>query len=101
MTRAFLDKALEDQAELMHTARFVPEMRDGRIIGVKMFGVREGSTLAQLGMRSGDTLLRISGYDMSSPDKALEAYATLRTRSELDVEILRGGQWMVVRYVLC
>lgn len=101
VTRAFVDRALEDQAELMHGGRVVPERRDGATIGVRVFGIRSESTLARLGFENGDLLLRVNGYDMSSPEGALEAYARLRRAAELDVEIVRRGQWMVVRYVLC
>lgn len=85
----------------MRCARVVPEVRDGKTVGVRIFGVKAESSLARLGFESGDVLLRVGGYDMSSPDGALEAYAKLRQRSELDVEIVRNGRWMVLRYVLC
>jgi hypothetical protein len=34
---------------LMHGGRVVPEMRDGKVLGVRLFGIRPGATLGLLG----------------------------------------------------
>jgi general secretion pathway protein C len=39
-----------------------------------------------------------SGFDMASPEKALEAYARLRTADKLTVSINRGGKNMNLDY---
>lgn len=98
--RATLDKILENQADLMRQARVVPEQENGRTVGIRMMGIRPESLLGTLGMENGDRLQTINGFDMSSPEKALEAYARLRTADKLTVQINRRGQNMNLDYTI-
>jgi general secretion pathway protein C len=90
--RSVVDKILENQAELMKQARIVPEQENGKMVGIRLFGVRPDTLLGVLGMNNGDRLQTINGFDMTSPEKALEAYARLRTADKLTVQVNRGGQ---------
>jgi general secretion pathway protein C len=98
--RATLDKILENQADLMRQARVVPEQENGRTVGIRMLGIRPDTLLGTLGMENGDRLQTINGFDMSSPEKALEAYARLRTADKLTVQINRRGQNMNLDYTI-
>jgi general secretion pathway protein C len=96
--RGVVDKILENQAELMRQARIVPEQENGKIVGIRLFGVRQDTLLGALGMENGDRLEKINGFDMTSPEKALEAYARLRTSDHLTVSVNRRGQAMNLDY---
>jgi general secretion pathway protein C len=96
--RGVVDKILENQAELMRQARIVPEQENGKVVGIRLFGVRPDTLLGTLGMENGDRLEKINGFDMTSPESALEAYARLRTADKLTVSINRRGQAMNVDY---
>src|SRR5262249_26365233 len=96
--RAVVDKILENQADLMRQARIVPEQENGRVVGIRMFGIRNDTLLGTLGMQNGDRLQTINGFDMASPEKALEAYARLRTADKLTVSLNRNGQNMNLDY---
>ena len=89
--RSVVDKILENQADLMKQARIVPEQENGKLVGIRLFGVRQDTLLGVLGMENGDRLQTINGFDMTSPEKALEAYARLRTADHLTVQINRKG----------
>jgi general secretion pathway protein C len=89
--RSVVDKILENQAELMKSARIVPEQKDGKVVGVRMFGIRPDTLLGTLGLQNGDRLETLNGFNMASPEKALEAYARLRTASNLNVKVNRRG----------
>ena len=96
--RGVVDKILENQAELMRQARIVPEQENGKVVGIRLFGVRPETLLGTLGMENGDRLEKINGFDMASPEKALEAYARLRTADHLTVSVNRRGQEMNLDY---
>jgi general secretion pathway protein C len=96
--RAVVDKILENQAELMRSARIVPEQKDGKVVGIRLFGIRPDTLLGTLGFQNGDRLESINGFNMASPEKALEAYARLRTASNLNVKINRRGQTSSIDY---
>ncbi|MDP9034547.1 MAG: general secretion pathway protein GspC [Myxococcota bacterium] len=90
--RGVVDKILENQAELMRQARIVPEQENGKVVGIRLFGVRPDTLLGTLGLENGDRLEKINGFDMTSPEKALEAYARLRTADHLTISVNRRGQ---------
>jgi general secretion pathway protein C len=89
--RAVVDNILENQAQLMRTARIVPEQKDGKVVGIRLFGIRPETLLGKLGLQNGDRLEAINGFEMASPEKALEAYARLRTADSLSVKVTRRG----------
>jgi general secretion pathway protein C len=90
--RAVVDNILENQAELMRSARIVPEKEGDKIVGIRMFGIRPDSLLGTLGLENGDRLQSINGFEMSDPQKALEAYARLRSAERLTVSVNRRGK---------
>ncbi len=96
--RGAVDKILENQGDLMKSARIVPEQKDGKVVGIRLFGVRPDTLLGTLGLQNGDRLEQINGFDMGSPEKALEAYARLRTAGNLNVKINRRGQPMNIEF---
>jgi len=96
--RTVIDQILEKQHELMRTARIVPEQKDGKVLGVRLFGIRPDTLLGTLGLQNGDRLETLNGYNMASPEKALEAYARLRTASNLNVKVSRKGAPVSIDY---
>jgi hypothetical protein len=91
ITRRALDAFVGNQARLLGTARIVPSQHEGVVTGVRLYGIRRGSTLDLLGFQNGDELQTINGFDVSSPERALEAYARIRGASELRVGMVRRG----------
>ena len=96
--RNLVDKLLQNQAELMRSARVVPHEENGRVVGVKLYGIRKTSLLGKLGLQNGDMMRTINGFDMGSPDSALEAYAKLRSASNLSVALVRRGNAVTMEY---
>jgi general secretion pathway protein C len=90
--RQVVAKILDNQAEFMKSARIVPEQENGKVVGIRLLGVRPDTLLGTLGLENGDRLQTINGFDMASPEKALEAYARLRTADHLTVQVNRRGQ---------
>jgi general secretion pathway protein C len=91
LDRSALDYVLANQGELMKV-RIVPEKEGDRVAGLRMFGIRQGSLFSLIGMENGDRLNSINGFEMSDPQKALEAYAKLQRADHLTVSINRGGK---------
>jgi len=96
--RSLVDKVLANQGSLMKSARVIPHEEDGRVVGVKLYGIRRTSLLGRLGVRNGDMLRTINGFDMTSPDTALEAYSRLRTADKLTLAIKRQNKEMAIEY---
>jgi general secretion pathway protein C len=90
--RSVIDFVLENQTQLIGSPRIVAEQKDGKTVGVRVFGVRPNSLLGTLGLQNGDRLETINGHDITTPVKALEAYAQLPTASSLSIQLTRRGK---------
>lgn len=98
--RSVLDRVLDDPTELMKLAQTVPVKVDGRMIGVALKGVRPDSLLSVVGLKDGDTLQKVNGYELTSVEKIMEAYAHLREMPHLTMTITRGGAPMTFDYAI-
>lgn len=96
--RSVVDRILENQADLMRQARIIPVQENGRVVGVRLLGVRPDTLLGVLGMQNNDRLQTINGFEVANPEKALEAYARLRTADKLTIQINRAGKNMNLDY---
>lgn len=96
--RSVVEQILENQAELMKSARIVPEKEGDKVVGIRLFGIKSDSLLGTLGLENGDRLSSINGFEMSDPQKALEAYARLRTADHLTVSVNRHGKPMNIDF---
>jgi general secretion pathway protein C len=98
--RAAVDRILEAQAELMKQ-RIVQDKEGDRVVGVKVYGIKAGSVLAMLGIENGDRLETLNGFEMSNPEKMLEAYARLRSGADkLQIHLTRNGKPINVDYTI-
>jgi type II secretory pathway component PulC len=87
-----IDRDLSDLNHLAIQARIVPLFRDGAAIGFKLFSIRPGSIYAEAGIQNGDVLRTINGYELSSPEKALEIYSKLKEARRIELELERSGK---------
>lgn len=90
--RALVESTLAEPSALISSVRVVPDKRDGTVVGLKLLGIKPGSLLGTVGLKNGDRLETINGFSMNSPEKALQAYAQLRTAQRLNVRLSRRGQ---------
>ncbi len=90
--KAVIDSSLSNLNSLATQARLVPSFKNGVANGFKLFQIQPGSLYASIGIENGDVITRINGYEINSPDKALEIYSKLRESSHVTLELDRGGQ---------
>jgi general secretion pathway protein C len=86
-----IDKALGNLNDIAMQARIVPAFKDGVATGFKLFSIRPDSLYTKIGIQNGDVIRRINGYEINSPDKALEVYSKLKESSRIEIEIDRNG----------
>ncbi|HEX3698485.1 MAG TPA: type II secretion system protein GspC [Polyangia bacterium] len=96
--RGTVDSLLGNMSVLSRAARIVPELKDGKAAGFRLFSVRPDGPFAKIGFQNGDVISAINGLDMSSPDKALEVYTKLRSASHLSIGMERNGQKITKEY---
>jgi general secretion pathway protein C len=96
--RGTVDSLLGNMSALSRAARIVPEIKDGRAAGFRLFSVRPDGPFAMIGLQNGDVISAINGLEMSSPDQALMVYTKLKSASHLSVGLERSGQKITKEY---
>ena len=96
--RTAVDSLLGNMAALSRGARIVPEIRDGKALGFRLFSMRPEGPFMKLGLQNGDVVTAINGLEMNSPDKALEVYTKLKSANHLSVALERNGQKITKEY---
>jgi general secretion pathway protein C len=91
LAKTTVNGALSDLSQLATQARIVPSFKNGVANGFKLFSIVPDSLYSKIGIQNGDVIRRINGYEMNSPDKALEIYQKLRDANRIEVEIERRG----------
>jgi general secretion pathway protein C len=96
--RSTVDSLLGNMAVLSRSARIVPEVRDGRSAGFRLFSIKPDGPFGKIGLQNGDVIHAINGMEMTSPDNALMVYTKLKSASHLSVALERGGQKITKDY---
>ncbi len=90
--KSVIDNTLSNLNTVATQARIVPSFKNGVANGFKVFSIQPGSLYSNIGVENGDVIQKINGYEINSPDKALEVYQKLRESSHISLEVERNGQ---------
>ncbi|WP_237757855.1 type II secretion system protein GspC [Anaeromyxobacter sp. PSR-1] len=90
--RKVIDGTLNNLSAIATQARIVPSFKNGVANGFKLFSIQPGSLYASIGIENGDVIQRVNGYELNSPEKALELYQKLRDSGHVTIELERQGQ---------
>ena len=91
VAKAEINNALTNLSDLATKARIVPSFKNGVANGFKLFSIVPDSLYSKIGVQNGDVIRKINGYEMNSPDKALEIYQKLRDANRIEIELERRG----------
>ncbi|HHL40967.1 MAG TPA: PDZ domain-containing protein [Deltaproteobacteria bacterium] len=90
--------ALEDMSQVLSDARLFPNTVDGRIKGFRVTEVRPRGIFDAIGLRNGDVLLSVNGYEISSPERAIQVLTGLKGNNSIRLDIIRDGRNVSFNY---
>jgi general secretion pathway protein C len=96
--QARLQQAIANPGQMMTDARLKPNIVNGREEGFVLSEVKAGGIYQSLGLQDGDVLLRINEYDISNPERALQAFTALKGMERVQVDMIRSGSRMTMTY---
>ncbi len=96
--KELVDAVLVNPMAVAKGARVVPAVKNGKPSGFKLYAIRPSSIFAKLGLENGDMIVRVNGFDLTTPDQALEVYTKLRDASTLQIELERRHQPLTLTY---
>jgi general secretion pathway protein C len=96
--QARLQQAIANPSQMMTDARLRPNVAGGKEEGYVLSEIKPGGIYQSLGLQDGDVLLRINEYDISNPEKALQAFTALKGLDRVQIDLIRSGSRMTMTY---
>ena len=85
-------------SSLATEARIVPYFENGESKGFKLYSIKPNSLIAKVGIMNGDIIRKVNGYDINSPEKALQVYSLLKSENRISIDITRNGRPKTFEY---
>jgi len=95
-----LNSSMNNLNELMTQVRVRPYFRQGKPEGLIVSQIQADSIFNTLGLMNGDIIASVNGRPMSSPEEAFQLYNSLKSGSQVSIEITRRGQKKMLTYVM-
>ncbi len=100
LQRSMVEESFNDMNRLMTEIAITPNMEDGQINGLSLNRISPNSIFRRMGLRNGDVLLGVNGEAIQSPEDAMRMYQSIRSSSEVQVQVRRRGQERTITYNL-
>lgn len=97
---AWIQATIDNPEGLMSEARFLPTTSQGAVDGLLIRSPRQGSAVAQLGLRDGDIVRAVGGAPISDLGALMQLGSSAQLTSPLVVQVERGGQRLSLTYEL-
>ncbi len=98
LERSAVEDATKDLNNLMREVRIRPHFKEGKPDGLSLTGMKPGSLFRKMGLHNGDIIMGVDGKVITSVDDALRFYESLKSASELKLEIQRRGRPLTLNY---
>ena len=82
----------EEIPRILAETAVAPVLEEGRVVGVQITRLPEGSLLTDAGLRAGDVLTRINGTDIDGMATLIGLWPRLQSATELRATVLRNGR---------
>ena len=93
MERVEVQRRLGDEIpRILAETAVAPVMEDGRVVGVQLARLAEGSLLTDAGLRAGDVITQINGTEIDGLATLVGLWPRLQSATELRAVVTRNGQ---------
>jgi type II secretion system protein C len=93
MSRVEVQRRLgEEIPRILAETAVAPVTEEGRVVGVQITRLAEGTLLSDAGLRTGDVLTRINGTDIDGMATLIGLWPRLQSATELRATVVRNGQ---------
>ncbi len=82
----------------MTDARLLPVIKNGKQEGFIISEIVPEGMYHSLGLKNGDTLLKINGLEISNPEVAIQAMSTIKGTNNVNLDIIRNNRKMTLNY---
>jgi general secretion pathway protein C len=87
VTREDVETVANNPAALFSQARILPKYDEGKMVGVQLNSIKEGSLFEQIGIREGDTITELNGIQITSQQDSASVLRELTSASAFNVTV--------------
>lgn len=98
VAKAEVDHQLQNLSQVFTQMRAVPNLKDGKTDGFRIFAIRRESIFDRIGLENNDVVQRINGVELTDPARAMGLLQELQEETRLEVDVLRGGAPRTLSY---
>jgi general secretion pathway protein C len=91
LDRADVERRLNEEIPRLMQAALRPVSEGGRVIGMQVSQIPDGTLLQEVGIQSGDVITDLNGVKVDSLATLAGLWSSLQGASELDATVLRAG----------
>lgn len=92
--------SLNDMGRVLTDARLTPKVSASGVEGFTVTEIKPRGIFDAIGIKNGDVLTKINGYEIDSPEKAVQVLSALRGQTNIDLDILRDGRPKSLHYTI-
>jgi general secretion pathway protein C len=100
LRRSYIEQSMTDVASLMTQVQIQPHMENGVPAGLALSSIKPNSIFRRMGLRNGDIISGVDGNEISSVDDALRLVDSLKSASNLSVQLKRRGREKNIEYII-
>ncbi len=93
-------ESLKDMGHILTDARLTPKVQGGMVQGFIVTDIKPRGIFDAIGLKNGDILIRVNGYKIDSPRKAVQVLSALRGETKIDLDLIRNGRKKSFHYVI-
>ena len=98
LDRREIDEAMKNLPQLLTKARIIPNFKDGKPDGFRIFAIARDSLFAKIGLQNGDILNRINSVDVKNPQNFMKVLEQLKDENSINIDLVRSNQKQTFNY---
>lgn len=98
LTHSQIKDSMKNINSLMKEVRIRPHFSGGKPDGLSLTGIKPNSIFKKMGLRNGDIIMGVDGENIESVDDAITFYNSLKSSSDVELQIKRRGKQQTINY---
>jgi len=98
LRRSYIEQSMQDMGTLMTQVQIQPHMENGVPAGLSLSSIKPNSIFRRMGLRNGDVIVGVDGREISTVDDALRMVDSLKSSSNLSLQLKRRGREKNIEY---
>ncbi len=98
LDRREIDEAMKNLPQLLTKARIIPNFKDGKPDGFRIFAIARNSLFSKIGLQNGDILSRVNSVDVKNPQNFMKVLEQLKDENSISIDLVRSNQQKTFNY---